>query len=304
MDPIPVADGYSIVADPDSDETFTAISGAPPLFVVGQGQQLFDLVGPEGSVVGKFTADVTTTGDGLAGKSEALIVTSDVTGTAGTDPGDVPPVGSVFNILYFFNPDIYNVYSDLASPTSGGQNVIADTFYTPSGKFDFPTTFDAVQGLTDGTPQYKSIPFGDDLHIAAAPDSSETYTGINSQPPFSVSIQGYQKFDILDSDNNVLASFKADVTNYSDFFGNRDEALLVTQDGNDGTTPGDAPPVGSWIEYTTYGTSGFGSIYTDLTGDPQNTITETLITPFGDFSIPTTIDAAAGLADVDFYVPS
>src|SRR5574337_1362751 len=45
--PIPLADGYSIVADPDSPETFSSVSAIPPVYVAGQGNQLFDLSRPQ-----------------------------------------------------------------------------------------------------------------------------------------------------------------------------------------------------------------------------------------------------------------
>ncbi|MBS9534421.1 hypothetical protein KIH27_12580 [Mycobacterium sp. M1] len=301
--PIPLADGYSIVADPNASESFIGINGLPPIFVAGQGTQLFDLDDSTGQTVGTFTADVTTTGDGLTGHSIALLVTSDVTGTPGQVAGDVPTPGSVFNQVYVFNPNIVNTYADIASPTPGGTNAISNVFNVYGVTLNGSTAFDGVKGLTDGfignSPQIESIPLADGLK--AVPVGTETYSGIDGQPGFFEEIQGYQQFNVENSSGTVVATFNADVTNYAG--GSvKDEALLVTQVGTGGTAPGDAPPVGSWLEYTDDG-NGFATNYADLVGASQNTVSETWITPFGDFNIPTTVDAAQGLAGLDFFVP-
>jgi hypothetical protein len=49
---------------------------------------------------------------------------------------------------------------------------------------------------------------------------------------------------------------------------------------------------------------GFVSIYSEIasTVAGQNVITETLVTPFGDFTIPPAFDAAAGFANNMFMV--
>jgi hypothetical protein len=78
----------------------------------------------------------------------------------------------------------------------------------------------------------------------------------------------------------------------ADLFGDTTQTLLVTHD-----LQGSALPVGSLIETVSLGT-GFENIYTDIasTSAGGDQYTDTLVTPFGDFSIPVDVDAAAGLA--------
>ena len=50
---------------------------------------------------------------------------------------------------------------------------------------------------------------------------------------------------------------------------------------------------------------GFETIYSDLVSTTgANVISETLVTPMGDFAIHPTMDLAANLADSSFFVPT
>ena len=55
-------------------------------------------------------------------------------------------------------------------------------------------------------------------------------------------------------------------------------------------------PVGSVFETVTFGHSGFENLYTDIvsTTGGADAITDTLVTPLGDFPLPTLLDAIAG----------
>ena len=77
-----------------------------------------------------------------------------------------------------------------------------------------------------------------------------------------------------------------------DTFNDSTETVLVTSN-----TDPDAP-AGSVFETVTWGDTGFENVYTDIvsaTGG-ADTITDTLVTTLGDFTVPNTFDAAAGLA--------
>jgi hypothetical protein len=142
-------DGDDIVAAPGTTETLTGINGLPPADVAIQGTQEFDVVNSSGTVVGTFDADVTTTSSDVYGEStEALLVTSDVSGTSGTAAGDVPAVGSEIDVATD-GLGLETVYSDLASTTGAG--VISGTLLTPFGDLAIPTTFDAASGLVADT---------------------------------------------------------------------------------------------------------------------------------------------------------
>ena len=149
-----------------------------------QGTQEFDVLNSAGTVIGTFDGDVTTTTDLAGTTTEAVLVTSDgSTGTVGTAAGDIPAVGSVFNIIDYQDGAYPEVYSDLVSPT-GGADVISAIDKTYFGTFNIPTAFDAVAAESD----HAAIPFdgGGDI----TPVGSETLTGINGLPPADVAIQG------------------------------------------------------------------------------------------------------------------
>jgi hypothetical protein len=290
----PLADGDDIVPASAQGVGIDAINGLSPLFKAIQGYQEFDVDGAAGNPVGTFDADVTTTGDILGFTTEEVLVTSDVTGTAGTSAGDVPPVGSVFNTFFYGDSGYDYVYSDIPTPSG---DVITTTLVTPYGDITTPDTFAATAADTAFSP----VAFGDGDDIVAAPGSTEVLTGVNGLPPADVADQGYQLFDVDNAAGTAIGSFDADeTTTTADSSHQVTQTLLVTSDeyGASGTAAGDVPPVGSVIETITFGDSGIENIYTDLasTAAGEDVISDTLVTPFGDLTIPVTMDAAAGLA--------
>ena len=184
-----------------------------------------------------------------------------------------------------------------STTTPGGADTVTETLVTPSGDYAFPDAFDAYAIVAAGA---VAVPLADDYDIV--PASTEEFTGINGVPPLDVATQGYQQFDV---DNTALGSvagtFDADVSTAGDSYGDIDRTILVTSDvsGTTGTGAGDVPPVGSVFDTFTFGGSGFENIYSDLASTTAggDLISDTLVTPFGDFTIPATIDAAAGLAN-------
>jgi hypothetical protein len=241
-----------------------AINGIPPLTMALQGTQTFDSSADTG-----FGADVTTTGDGVGTYTEAVLVTSDsASSTVGTAAGDVPGVGSVFNTMNLDGME--EVYSDIVTPSG---NVITDTVDTSLGDFTIPTTFDATEAES---PVAVDLADGDDI-VATGP---ETLTGINGLPPVDVGVQGTDTFDI-DDGSTALGSFTGDYTNTVDLFDDTTQTILVT-----GNVTGDAPAAGSLIETVSLG-PGFENIYSDIIASGgAATITDTLVTPVGDFAIP------------------
>lgn len=118
-------------------------------------------------------------------------------------------------------------------------------------------------------------------------------------PPLYQSVIGYDRFDWVDQTQStpgspdVVGAFNADTYNTSTSWGWTNSELLV--DGAQGGPTGAAPEIGSVIDTTNFG-GGFENIYTDLVGagaGGANLITDVFNTPFGDFAIPTTFDAAA-----------
>jgi hypothetical protein len=269
--------GNGDIIDPAGSQTVSAITGIPPLFIAYQGSEPFYVDGSESPA---FNADNTITQDILGTYTEAVLVTSDAKGAG----GDVPAAGSIFNTIDYGG--IQNVYSDLTS-TTGGADVITDTLDTPSGDYLIPITFDAAKAETTSA---INLPNGAEL----TPEGTFDYSGVNGLPPENVSVQGMQTFVYADGDSS--GTLNADVTNTLDLFGNTDETLLVTSS----TDP--AAPVGSVFETVNWADTGIENVYSDIvsaTGG-ADTITDTLVTPWGDFTIPIYLDAAAGLAADSF----
>jgi hypothetical protein len=269
--------GSGDIIDPAGSQTVSAITGIPPLFIAYQGSEPFHVDGSESPA---FNADNTITQDVLGTYTEAVLVTSDAKGAG----GDVPAAGSMFNTIDYGG--IQNVYSDLTS-TTGGADVITDTLETPSGDYVIPITFDAAKAETTSA---INLPDGADL----TPEGTFDYSGVNGLPPENVSVQGMQTF--VDTDGDSSGTLNADVTNTLDLFGNTDETVLVTSS----TDP--EAPAGSVFETVNWADTGVENVYSDIvsaTGG-ADTITDTLVTPWGDFTIPVDLDAAAGLAADSF----
>jgi len=270
---IPIGTGEII--DPVGSQTINAITGIAPLAMADDGAQLFNVEDASGHVIGSFNADDTITGDFFGSYTEAALVTSDITGAA-NDPG----VGSIFNTMYYLGGE--SVYSDVIS-ASGHE--ITDTIVTPFGNFDIPTTFDAAQVETTSA---IDLPGGDQLDPTGALD----YTGVNGLPPVDAAVQGTQTFAYTNADGTT-GTFGAEVTNTLDEFNDATETVLVTS----GSDP-DAP-IGSVFETVTFGDTGIESLYTDIpsTTGGANVITDILQTPLGDFTVPTSLDAIAGVVN-------
>ncbi len=269
--------GYGTDIDPDGSQAVDGITGLSPLDVAMEGTQQFFV---DNSAKPAFDADDTVTADTLGTYTEAVLVTKDLEGVVGTAAGDTPAVGSIINTIGYAGMDL--VYSDLLG--SNGAYVVTDTLYTPFGDYVIPTTFAASQAEDTAA---IDVPGGDDL----TPLGTLDYTGVNGLPPVDVAVQGTQDFDYANADSTT-GQFTADVTNTLDVFDDSTETVLVTS-----STDPDAP-AGSVFETVTWGDTGFENVYTDIvsaTGG-ADTITDTVVTPLGDFTIPNTFDAALGLA--------
>jgi hypothetical protein len=277
---LPEGDGYSYLLS--GPESYYGVSAITPAATDIQGYQNF-IVDNGGTPVGNFSADVTNTADYLNNSTQAFLVTS--------SSGDAPAVGSVYN-TFFFGHGIENIYS--AIPQADGTDKLTDTLVTPFGTFNIPETFDAAKGLADvlnGTAPLGQEIATNSFDITPTADPA-TITAMDGLPPEDVVIQGTQAFnyDDLTSGNND-GTFLANVTQSAIVFGNTtQDQYVVTQD-----LTGNAPAVNSFFEVDNYG-HGYELVYSDLVGagsGGDNLITETWVTPFGDFNVPTTYDASA-----------
>jgi hypothetical protein len=147
------------------------------------------------------------------------------------------------------------------------------------------------------------------------PTGTETITGIwgtglgtpySAPPALPGTITGYQLFNYTDTTSGATGAFDGDESNVADEFGDTNQEILVTSD-----VSGTSLPVGSVFDtYTLDG--GYENIYSAVPSTSGgDVISDTLVTPDGDYTVPLTFDAAdvpiadAGgvpLADgADFY---
>lgn len=128
-------------------------------------------------------------------------------------------MGSVYNVVYFWNDNTYILYtSKPASP----KDVVQTKFVSPLGVTHLISTLNA-----SSPPPIKSlkVPGG----YTFVPVSELQPIGVNGLPPREVIIQGYQQYDVYDSTGTKIGSFDADVSRQWDNLGAHTEALLVTK---------------------------------------------------------------------------
>jgi len=296
--PFELNEDYYIAPAPGSPENITSISGIPPLFTVAQGEQVFNVYqkSDDGNdvVVGSFKGYVTTTSDALGATTEAILVT-EVLGDppVGTDPSQVPQVGSVYNVIYHFGV----VYSaNTPGPDDPPGDVVRVNVMTRFGDIPLPIKWDAA-----AIPDVESFEVPDQYSFV--PTSDLQPIGVNGLPPREVEIQGYQQFDVYDSHGSKIGTVDADVTTHYGLGRTYTEAILVTD------SSGGAPPPGSQFNFvvTPFRVDGFGLVYSAVpsdSGDSGDDVTTFIVvTPFGHFSIPAGYNAIKGLDDVEYFDP-
>ena len=249
--PVDLANGFRIApADPNA-EILTGSAGVLPLFSAVQGVQKFDMLDSNGQSVGSFDGEFTTTADVLGLYTQAILVTANDGINVGVEPGQIPPVGTVYNVIYFFSDDFNLIYA--SSPVSYGSGSVTTTkLMTPSGTVTIP-----LELLnTSKQPTIKLSGVGGKTYV---PTSDFVPAGINGLPPRDVQYQGYQQFEVKDFTGRVVGSVDADVTTQWSFVGVKSQALLITnvRSGNVGLGPSDIPPVGTTMTFTYFG-NGLG----------------------------------------------
>ncbi len=288
--PVQLANGYYIAPADPSAETFTGSTGFLPLFVAVQGNQKFNVYDSNDTVVGSFDGEFTTTSDLLGIYTQAILVTSTDTGTVGTDPGDVPPVGSVYNVYYHGSDDKYLLYSSLSSSPF---DVVSLISVTPDR-----ITKSTLTLLDASTPPFDptlSAPRGNTF---VPVDGTFTPSGVNGLPPREVEIQGYEQFDLYKG-NTKQGTVDAAVYRQWDLLNIQSEALLIT--GSTGT--GDLPPVGSVFNFVYFGKSGFGTAQSVTPGTSGDQISLKLLTPFFDIPLYSFTRPVKDRIPVSFYDP-
>lgn len=287
--PMRLGNGYSIAPSDPAGETITATSGIMPGFMTVQGHQVFSVYDPNGHAVGSFDGVFTTTSD-LFFYTQAVMVTANEGVNVGSLPGQVPPVGSVYNVIYFGADDHFLLYSALPSPDGADVSVIRSNrgSVTASALTLIDATSPPVTALS-GAGGVRFVPVSDFRP-----------TGVNGLPPREVEIQGDQQFDVYDSAGARIGTVDADVFNQWDAFGVHSTALLITRVAQGGE---DVPPAGSIFNFIRTGRGGFGSAHSSVPRQSGNLTSFTLVTPLGDVPLPSTFVPVGRRPPVMFYSP-
>ena len=274
-----------------------------------QGHQTFTVYSPDGKLLGTFDALV---GDNYVASNPHQEVFVDSVNPAsgvsiGTQPGQMPAVGSIFNYGGddFFKPTY--MYSSLAGYDvhDPGAATTGDAINSSSFAFDGSAHIDVHHlGVRD-----MSLPHGG--YLTADPASAETYTGVSNTPPFAEAIQGTQVYDVYDSSGQLVGKVDALTTSTADFAGGHSQEVfvvgIVSGSGVNGADPtigmadGDVPSVGSVFNFLDYFGAG-SSEYTDYAADPSAGIDRDTTAVLWDllglkFTGSTSFDTVAGLTN-------
>lgn len=288
--PMDLGNGYFIAPADPNGETITATSGFLPLFTTVQGNQTFSVYDSEGRSVGTFDALFTTTKDLAIFYTQALMVTANDGVNVGTGPGQVPPVGSVYNVMYAGTDKFSFLYSALPSSSGDDISVIAVI-----GCLVTRSALTLVNALEP--PEMKLSAAGGYEFV---PVSELQPSGINGLPPRDVQLQGYQQFDVYDSAGARIGTVDADVFSQWDAFGIRSKALMITNVTDGGS---DVPPAGSVFNFVTSGDSGFGAAHSTVPWPSGNLTSYKLVTPRGDIPLPSTLIPVTTRTPVSFFTP-
>ena len=294
--PIRLTNGYSIAPTDPLGETITATSGVLPLWTSVQGHQMFGIFDPTGMQVGSFDGVFTTTSDILGTYTQAILVTANDGVDVGTGAGQVPPVGSVYNVVYAGADTDYVLYSSM--PSAAGDVITVEQVNSGTVQTSPRTFIDASE-----PPSTRSLSVTHGLTLV--PTTPLQPSGINGLPPREVQYQGYQQFDVYDATGARIGSVDATVFTQHDLFGIRSRAVLVTDvtDGVVGTTRGDVPPVGSVFNVVTLGDSRFGTVQSVMPTPSRDVKTVALATPLGNIPVFHARKRVPDRIDVSFFDP-
>jgi hypothetical protein len=311
------------------------LSGAAPFLTLGGGSALgFPLAGQNFEVYNPSTGadlgsvDANESVSNLLGLTNAeFVVTSDSAAAGGSDSA-LPTVGSVYDEFNLGN-GYENVYTDIVSAT-GGPNTVTDTLITPNGDINLDSLFGSIDAAAPMQPgdAFTGLEAGDssigadaftiggvtlDPTLAGGGEGFDPVASLNSTPPVLTVGGGslghnpdiadgdaaLQNFNVYSGDTSSTEvgtiTTGEDVTNLLGF--TNTQLVVTSATAADGGSTSDLPTVGSIYDAFNFG-NGFENVYTDIpgTGGGTDTITDTLVTPFGNVNLDSlfgSFDAAA-----------
>jgi len=306
-----------------------------PGFSVPLSGQDFEVYNPStGADLG--SVDTNDSVSDLFGLTNAeFVVTSDSAAAGGSDSA-LPTVGSVYDEFNLGN-GYENVYTDIVSPT-GGPNTVTDTLITPNGDINLDSLFgsvdaaaplnpgDAFTGLESGDSSIGADAFSIggvtlDPTLTGGGEGFEPVPPLTSTPPVLTVGGGslgnnpdeagtdtaLQNFNVYSGDTSSTEvgtiTTGEDVTNLLGF--TNTQLVVTSATAADGGSTSDLPTVGSIYDAFNLG-NGFENVYTDIpgTGGGADTITDTLVTPFGNVNLDSlfgSFDAVAPMQPGDAF---
>lgn len=278
--------GDSFVPDSDDDEYVNSIGGLAPFDQSVSGIQDYDVNDATGQNLGDFSG-VSFNDVNALGQTNQEILVDAYSGFRGGGGGfhggaadaNTPPIGSFFDTANYGH-GFENVYSDVAATDASPQS-ITDTFVTPFGDVNVPTSFDAAGAL----PAAKfTFPTGSAnlADYSYVPDSSyqEQVNSISREALIDQTVSGTQLYDVNGPVGDTVGQFYGVSTHSIDALGFSNQDIQVTSADSDDFLTIDDPTPGS--PFDTLSGYGFDNVYSDIVGTngATNTITDTLVTPF------------------------
>lgn len=307
------------------------IDGILPLAT--QNLEVFDSL--TGNDLGSVDTNETVTS--LLGFTNAEFTVASDNVAAGVDPSLLPAVGSVYD-AFNLGDGYENIYTAIPS-TTGGPDTVTDVFVTPLGDISLNSLFgsvdaaallnpgDAFIGLKEvgdgfiGADAFTIGGFILDPINAHGAEGFDPVTQLATSPPLlelggsslgnpdiagdDFATQSFNVFTGTGSSATEVGSISTgeDITQLLGFTNTQLIVTGATPTG--GGTAAELPTVGSVYDAFNY-MNAYENVYTDIpsTTGGHNTITDTLVTPYGDFNLSSMfsgIDAAAPMQPGDAF---
>jgi hypothetical protein len=273
------------------------------------------------------------TGGADAGQVQTSLMYSDLLGLNSTqftvegitpsgDATDLPAVGTVYSVTDL-GSGYENIYEAIPNADGTAASSITDTLTTPFGNINLSTPYDAIAPLDPATPLAALASTNASLSDNAFTIGGTTFdpgdAGFNTVHPlfgiapvleiaggqlatpdstFSFATQAVEAFDSSGTDlgSVTLGENMSNILGFIDTtqFGVASEVAAA---GLTDSQAAELPAIGTIYSVTDFG-SGYENIYeaipnADVTA--ASSITDTFVTPFGDFQLPTMFDAIAAL---------
>jgi hypothetical protein len=275
-----------------------------------------------------------TTGEdvtNLLGMTNTQLIVTGATAASGADASSLPTVGSVYDAFNLGN-GIENVYTAMPG-TAGASGTVTDTLITPFGNINLDSRFsnfdaaapmqpgDAFTGLEAGDSSIGADAFtiGSttfDPITSGGTEGYDTVFQIIGAPPLleigggTPNIDGFT-LPIAAQDFDIYSGSGSSATEIGSIVGNEDVTNLLGLTNTEFTvatvtgTSSELPTVGSVYDVFNVG-DGIENVYTAIPGasGAADTITDTLVTPFGNLNLDSLfggIDAVAALDPGDAF---